>query len=161
MFNVLRLDRRVVRKNRGGTGDPRGCQPLAEADIIDRRTIGDHNHGLIFLSMSDFHPVCKTDEILPGQGRAFRIGSKVIAIFNEAGTFHAIDDGCPHMGASLAAGYLENHVVTCPLHAWRFDVRDGSWCDNPRVKINSYPLRITGDQIYVDLDVDDAANASS
>jgi nitrite reductase (NADH) small subunit/3-phenylpropionate/trans-cinnamate dioxygenase ferredoxin subunit len=57
------------------------------------------------------------------------------------------------MGASLAEGHLENHVVTCPLHAWRFDVRDGTWCDNRRVHIDSFPVRIEGGDIWVGIPV--------
>jgi nitrite reductase (NADH) small subunit/3-phenylpropionate/trans-cinnamate dioxygenase ferredoxin subunit len=53
------------------------------------------------------------------------------------------------MGASLASGYLEHCTVACPWHAWRFDIRDGSWCDNPRVKIDSYPVEARAGAIYV------------
>ncbi|MFM7117735.1 MAG: Rieske (2Fe-2S) protein, partial [Planctomycetota bacterium] len=62
---------------------------------------------------------------------------------------YAIDDQCPHMGASLASGYLENCTVACPWHAWRFDIRDGSWCDNPRVKIDSYPVEARDGGLFV------------
>ena len=34
------------------------------------------------------------------------------------------------MGASLSGGYVENGVVTCPWHAWRFRLTDGAWADN-------------------------------
>ena len=80
--------------------------------------------------MSDYQRICSVEEVPEGQGRAFKVGDRVIAIFNRNGQFHAIDDGCPHMAASLSAGHFEGHVITCPLHAWRFDVRDGTWCDN-------------------------------
>jgi nitrite reductase (NADH) small subunit/3-phenylpropionate/trans-cinnamate dioxygenase ferredoxin subunit len=55
------------------------------------------------------------------------------------------------MGASLAAGYLDGCVVACPWHAWRFDIRDGSWCDNPRVKIDAYRLKVEAEEIWVEL----------
>lgn len=97
----------------------------------------------------EFHVVAQRDEIPLGEGRSFDVGAKRIAVFNAGGNFFAIDDMCPHMGASLAAGFLENHVVTCALHAWRFDVRDGTWCDNRRVKIDAFPVRIVGDEILV------------
>ena len=56
----------------------------------------------------------------------------------------------PHMGASLGAGQLdEEGKVTCPWHAWRFDVCDGTWCDNPTLKIDTFPVRIEGSEIQV------------
>jgi nitrite reductase (NADH) small subunit/3-phenylpropionate/trans-cinnamate dioxygenase ferredoxin subunit len=56
------------------------------------------------------------------------------------------------MGASLAGGYVEGGVVTCPWHAWRFRLGDGAWADNPRVKTGCYPVRLAGDDIQVGVD---------
>ncbi len=54
------------------------------------------------------------------------------------------------MGASLGAGQVdEEGKVSCPWHAWRFDVCDGTWCDNPSLKIDAYEVRIVGDEIQV------------
>ena len=65
--------------------------------------------------------------------------------------YNAIDDFCPHMGASLADGHLEEAVVTCPWHAWRFRVCDGTWCDNPKIKIDAFDVRIAGNEIQVNV----------
>ena len=98
---------------------------------------------------NQFQSVCKTDEIPEGEGRSFEIDERIIAVFNDQGTFRAIDDLCPHMGASLSTGHMEDSVVACPWHAWRFDTRDGTWCENRRVKIDAFDLKIEGDQILV------------
>jgi nitrite reductase (NADH) small subunit/3-phenylpropionate/trans-cinnamate dioxygenase ferredoxin subunit len=90
----------------------------------------------------EYHQLPLSDEIPEGCGRVFEIGSRRVAVFNDGGRFFAIDDQCPHMGASLAEGAVENHVVTCPWHAWRFDIRDGTWCDNRRVRIDSFPVEV-------------------
>ena len=102
--------------------------------------------------MPNFKTIAKTDEIPEGEGRAFPVEDVLVAVFNDSGTFRAISDMCPHMGASLAAGFLEEGVVACPWHAWRFDTRDGTWCDNPRVKIDAYTLRIVDEEIQVQID---------
>ncbi len=100
--------------------------------------------------MSEFITVAKVGAIPDGQGGTFAIGDKLVAVFNRGGTYYAIDDLCPHMGASLGAGQLdEEGAVTCPWHAWRFEVCDGTWRDNPRLKIPSYPVRIVGEEIQV------------
>jgi nitrite reductase (NADH) small subunit/3-phenylpropionate/trans-cinnamate dioxygenase ferredoxin subunit len=99
--------------------------------------------------MPEFHRVCKVGDVPEGEGVAVQAGGKVIALFCVNGQHHAIDDMCPHMGASLAGGHLENNVVTCPWHAWRFRVTDGTWADNPRVKIGCYPVKVEGDDVLV------------
>jgi nitrite reductase (NADH) small subunit/3-phenylpropionate/trans-cinnamate dioxygenase ferredoxin subunit len=99
--------------------------------------------------MSEFVSVAHVDDIPVGKGKAFEVGERVIAVFNDNGELFAIDDMCPHMGASLADGCLQDSAVTCPWHAWSFDVRDGSWCDNRRLKTDTFSVRIVDDRIEV------------
>ena len=101
--------------------------------------------------MAEFKSVAKVGAIPEGQGRAFSVDGKMVAVFLRQGEYHAIDDFCPHMGASLAAGYLEDDAVICPWHAWRFCVKDGLWLDNPKSNLRSacYAVRVEGDFIQV------------
>ncbi|RIK81000.1 MAG: nitrite reductase [Planctomycetota bacterium] len=101
--------------------------------------------------MSDFVTVAKVGSIPPNQGGTFTVGDRLVAVFLVDGVYHAIDDICPHMGASLGAGYVDNGVVYCPWHAWRFRVCDGAWCDNPNPKLGvaSHEVRVVGDEIQV------------
>ena len=99
--------------------------------------------------MAEFQSACKASELAEGEGRTVAAGGKLIAVFRENGQFYAIDDVCPHMGASLASGYLENGIVTCPWHAWRFGIHDGGWCDNPKSKIDAFEVRVEGDEVQV------------
>jgi len=98
----------------------------------------------------DFVTVAKVGAIPEGEGASFQVGGRLVAVFNYRGQFLAVDDLCPHMGASLGAGYLdEEGIVTCPWHAWRFCVRDGKWADNPRLAIDTFEVRVVGDEIQV------------
>lgn len=99
--------------------------------------------------MAEYVTVARVDEIPAGEGRAFEVGGRIVAIFRMGDRYSAIDDMCPHMGASLASGTLEGREVSCPWHAWRFDVTDGTWCDNRRLKIDAFDLRVEGDEIQV------------
>lgn len=104
-----------------------------------------------FEDMPDFQTVARVGDIPAGQGRSFPVNGKLVAIFNVDGRYHAIDDMCPHMGASLAEGYLEGTAVMCPWHAWRFCVTDGTWLDNPnsKVRTGAYAVRVEGQDIQV------------
>jgi nitrite reductase/ring-hydroxylating ferredoxin subunit len=97
-----------------------------------------------------FVAVAPAGSIPQGSGRAFPVQGRMIAVFCLGeDEYQAIDDFCPHMGASLAEGYLEAGVVSCPWHAWRFRVCDGTWCDNPKIKIDAFPVRVRDGQIEV------------
>lgn len=97
----------------------------------------------------NFITVAAEGAIAEGTGQAFPVQGRMIAVFLEQGQYHAIDDLCPHMGASLADGYVEGGVVSCPWHAWRFRINDGTWCDNPKIKIDAFPVRVLDGQIQV------------
>jgi len=99
--------------------------------------------------MPEFQTVCQVNDLTDGEGMTVTVGTKLIAVFREAGQFYAIDDVCPHMGASLSGGYLQEGIVTCPWHAWRFRLKDGAWADNPKIKIGCYPVRVEGDNVQV------------
>lgn len=99
--------------------------------------------------MSEFQTVAKVGDIAEGQGLAYAVNGRMVAVFNEGGKYFAIDDFCPHMGASLAGGYVQQGIVVCPWHAWRFCIHDGQWCDNPRIKIDAFETRVVGEDIQV------------
>jgi nitrite reductase (NADH) small subunit len=101
--------------------------------------------------MSEFQTVCRVQEVKEGEGKTVTLGNKMIALFYVEGRYYAIDDVCPHMGASLSGGYVENDIVTCPWHAWRFRITDGAWADNPRIKIGCYPVRVVEDEVQIQL----------
>jgi nitrite reductase (NADH) small subunit/3-phenylpropionate/trans-cinnamate dioxygenase ferredoxin subunit len=98
-----------------------------------------------------FQRVCRVGDLAEGEGRTVSVAGKLLAVFYTNGQYLAIDDTCPHMGASLSDGAVEEGIVTCPWHAWRFRLCDGAWADNPRVKIGSYPVRIEGDEVQVQI----------
>ena len=99
--------------------------------------------------MTAFKTVAKVGEIPPGEGRAYELDGRMVAVFFVDGEYQAIDDFCPHMGASLAAGTVEDGAVMCPWHAWRFKLSDGTWCDNPQIAADSFDVRVQGDEIQV------------
>lgn len=102
--------------------------------------------------------VCRVGELADGEGKTVTVGGKLIAVFHTQGQYHAIDDTCPHMGASLSGGYIEDGIVTCPWHAWRFRLRDGVWADNPRIKIGCYAVRVEGEAVQIRLEESSAQN---
>lgn len=99
--------------------------------------------------MPEFVTVAKVGDFVEGKGKAFAVGGRMVAVFMMAGEYYAVDDFCPHMGASLATGSIYKEAVTCPLHAWRFSLKTGCWLDKPSLKIDTHEVRVVGDEIQV------------
>ncbi|MCA9037572.1 MAG: Rieske (2Fe-2S) protein [Planctomycetaceae bacterium] len=99
----------------------------------------------------EFHSVARIGDIPEGQGRCFTVHGTMVGVFLDKGSYFAINDFCPHMGASLSEGYVEDGMVLCPWHAWRFRLCDGAWMDNTKSNIRSasYEVRIEGEEIQV------------
>ena len=99
--------------------------------------------------MSEYVTVARVGAIAEGRGETFTVGDRLVAVFLSQGKYHAIDDLCPHMGASLGAGEVHDGAVACPWHAWRFSICDGTWLDNKKLKVDCFDVRIVGDEIQV------------
>ena len=99
--------------------------------------------------MGKYSPVCRADEVPPGQARLVRVEGREIALFNVGGTFHATEDTCLHAGGPLHEGTLDGPVVTCPWHSWTFDVSTGQCHLNPLVKLVRYAVRVRDGTVEV------------
>ncbi len=75
--------------------------------------------------MPEFVVVARVGEILPDAAKTVAVGDRELAVFNVAGAYYAIDNICPHQGAPLAEGFVQDGAVTCPWHAWCFDLATG------------------------------------
>jgi 3-phenylpropionate/trans-cinnamate dioxygenase ferredoxin subunit len=88
-----------------------------------------------------------------------------LAVLHHEGTFHAVDDKCPHRGARLSEGELAGGLLVCPLHHFKFDLKKAGRCVMPRhLKLRSFPVSREGDQLCIDVkdaDVKDAAEPAA
>ena len=101
--------------------------------------------------MPQWHRVATVGDVPPGSARELTAGGRVIALFNVNGTLYALDGICPHAGGPLGEGTLEGSVVTCPWHGWQFDVTTGRHCLNQRMEHAKFPLKIEGNDVFVEL----------
>lgn len=77
------------------------------------------------MSGGGFVPVGRTADFRDGRGRVVEVGGEKIAVFRRGDRFFALQDACPHMGASLADGTLVGDRVRCLWHEWTFDLATG------------------------------------
>ncbi len=102
--------------------------------------------------MSDFQTVAKVGDIPEAEGRCFPVNGTMVGVFLHNGEYFAMNDFCPHMGASLSESPVATDgSVMCPWHAWCFSIKDGTWLDNRKSTIKSptYPVRLEGSEIQV------------
>ena len=97
-----------------------------------------------------FVRVASKGEVPAGKICEVHAGDKAIALANVAGKYCAISGICLHQGGPLGEGELEGQVVTCPWHGWQFDVTTGKVAPNQGMGVETYPVEVRGDDIFVD-----------
>ena len=103
--------------------------------------------------MAHFQTVCQVADLSDGQAKMVAVGETVIGVYRVNGDFFALHDQCPHAGASLAHGYVEDCVVACRMHHWQFRICDGTYldADRPEFNVRAYPVRVVGSDVQVEL----------
>src|SRR3989338_1766079 len=102
--------------------------------------------------MPNFIKVANASDLKTGQNKAVNVNGTEVALFNVNGQFFAISNACPHRGGPLGEGSLEEDVVTCPWHGWRFNVKTGISPVVPTAKVGTYKVKIEGDNVLLALD---------
>ena len=94
--------------------------------------------------------VAPATAIPSGDFAQVEIDDALVAVFNVAGTFYAIDDVCTHDGGGLAGGAVEGDVVICPRHGARFCLRTGAALTPPAYEpVRTYATRIVDGVVEV------------
>ena len=100
--------------------------------------------------MADFKKVADASDLPPGTSVCVELDGEKIALFNVAGTVHAISDTCTHVGGPLSKGQVRESTVTCPLHGAVFDLTSGEALGAPASSpVTCYQVRVEGDEIQV------------
>jgi nitrite reductase (NADH) small subunit len=82
-------------------------------------------------------------EIPVGQGRAFVVDGRQIAVFRlRDGSVRAVDAMCPHRGGPLSDGIADGRVVICPLHSYTYDLVTGAEVANGGAAVQAYPVHV-------------------
>ncbi|MFN0110641.1 MAG: Rieske (2Fe-2S) protein [Blastocatellia bacterium] len=96
-----------------------------------------------------FHQVAAVATVPPGCGIQVTIEGEDIALFNQAGEFLAISDLCPHRGAPLNEGYLDQGKVFCPLHCFDFDLKTGACTMASHLSVATYPTKVEDGNVFI------------
>lgn len=98
-----------------------------------------------------WQPIALSDEIAGvHQVKAIRVlGQDFVLFKQEDGRLGLLDKHCPHRGADLSYGRIEDGGIRCPFHGWLFDAK-GNCLETPaepegsqlctRIKQGAYPV---------------------
>ena len=92
-------------------------------------------------------------DVPEGTNKSFHMDGRHILIARAPMGLFAVGAICSHQQQALEGGRMKACFLFCPLHGVRFDLRDGKptgdLTDQP---LPTWPVRIEGDEILIDLD---------
>lgn len=92
-----------------------------------------------------------SDDIAEGTSQIFTVEGREIGVFRRNESWFAIDNHCPHKGASLAVGQCDETTVTCPWHHWKFDLHTGDAIGRPGFRVSTHVLEERDGELWVKL----------
>lgn len=98
-----------------------------------------------------FVKVGDASALASGQVMEAEVGGNAYAICNLDGELHAFDGTCPHAGGPLGQGNIEDGRLICPWHAFEYDCRTGANDYDESLKLASFPVKIEGGDILIDI----------
>ena len=93
------------------------------ATMVNRSAFLDGFEGAVAVGQSTDFP--------EGELRLADAGGMPVLMVRRGGRLFGMSNTCSHAGGPLNEGTLDGHVVTCPWHASRFDIRSGRVCGGP------------------------------
>lgn len=100
-----------------------------------------------------FEKICSLDDVWEGEMEEFTTaeGRDVLVVCIEGGKIKAFQSMCPHQEIALIDGTFENGVITCKAHLWQFDSETGQGLNPTDCRIAEYPIKIDGDDVFIDV----------
>lgn len=85
----------------------------------------------------------------PGKLLKKWVKGKEICLGKTSKGFFAVQNHCPHAGAEMNFGFLENDRLICPFHRYSFDTETGRSLPSQGEALKVYPLKMREDGLYI------------
>jgi nitrite reductase/ring-hydroxylating ferredoxin subunit len=80
----------------------------------------------------------------------FELKGEKICVTRTKKGFYAVQDKCPHNGASLSKGVCSpDNEIICPLHRYSFDLETGKATSGGAYALKKYPIEFKKDGVYI------------
>lgn len=102
-----------------------------------------------------FQPLEKLINLHDGYARQFKIDHLQLLLLQNGGDVFLIEATCPHRGHPLGVATIDDSVIQCALHRYRFSLVDGHLIhatEDPCRDLRVYRLVFEGNEVGVMLE---------
>ncbi|MFN6527353.1 NifU family protein [Nostoc sp. ChiSLP03a] len=95
--------------------------------------------------------VATLDEVPEFSVVAVQLAGTSLILHHQGATVKCYRNSCAHLGSPLEKGEVENGIITCPAHGFQYKLETGECLTAPDISLQSYPVKIKGDKVFVKL----------
>jgi 3-phenylpropionate/trans-cinnamate dioxygenase ferredoxin component len=99
-------------------------------------------------------PLVPLTAIPNGGGRRVLKNGLDLAVFRVDNAVYAIQDSCPHQGASLSSGIVRGKTVACRAHGLRFNLDCDQQGGPPTLPIQRFTVQVVDGIVMLECDTD-------
>ena len=132
------------------------CPDISEIVQVKGHT-GGASHGANFTSpfalnaTGDWCSAARLDEIPEGGVRALPINGQKLLLFRRGSVVSCFQNACAHLGFPIHDGEVEDGIIACPHHGFRYDLTTGECLTAPEVQLQPHAVRVIGSRVEVRL----------
>lgn len=93
-----------------------------------------------------------TEDEFPEGLHPVRLGKQRVVVARLNARLYAFDALCPHAQGPMERSEIDGAVVSCPLHAWRFDLEEGGCELHGYRALATYPVKVSEGDVLLAMD---------
>jgi nitrite reductase/ring-hydroxylating ferredoxin subunit/Fe-S cluster biogenesis protein NfuA len=93
----------------------------------------------------------RLNEIPEGGIRAMSLDGEKLLLFRRGSLVSCFQDACAHLGFPIHDGEVEDDIIACPHHGFRYDLTTGECLTAPEVQLQPHAVRVIGNRVEVRL----------
>lgn len=94
---------------------------------------------------------CGLSEIPEGGVRQMALGGENVLLSRQGSIVTCFQNACAHLGFAIDEGKVSDGIITCPHHAFEYDLATGECLTAPEVQLQAHAVRVVGRRVEVRL----------
>jgi nitrite reductase/ring-hydroxylating ferredoxin subunit len=96
---------------------------------------------------AQWHDLVPTRGFRAGTTRRIECDGRAVFVHRAGTEWRVWDSHCPHQSTDIPQLGLAGHKLTCPKHAWQFDIRTGACTAHGNEPLRQWPSRVQDGQL--------------
>lgn len=96
-----------------------------------------------------FVDLCALSDLPPGQVVARSFKDQSVLLYRDGDAVSCVDNACAHLGMPLHEGTVNDGILQCPHHGFRYQLATGECLDVPEVQLVVHAVRVRNGRVAV------------